>query len=83
MTNFFDAVSGYGAFPEDVTVTLDSVTETLGESDVFRNNISGDGGLTKAGDGELVFAGDNIIDGDIEIVAAEGVELPEDYNPYN
>lgn len=65
--NLFDAVAGYGSFPEDVMVNLDPSKAPFGEYDVYRNNISGKGGLVKKGLGTLVLTGDNSYSGDTQI----------------
>lgn len=65
--NLFDAVAGYGSFPEDITVNLDPNKTPFGEYDVFRNNISGKGGLIKKGLGTLVLSGENSYSGNTQI----------------
>ncbi|GAA2493468.1 phosphatase PAP2 family protein [Streptomyces longisporus] len=57
--NLFAAADGYGAFDSDVTVTLDAAAGGFGASDSWRNDICGDGGLTKRGSGTLALTGHN------------------------
>ncbi|MCD9874611.1 phosphatase PAP2 family protein [Streptomyces guryensis] len=57
--NLFAAADGYGAFDSDVTVTLDAAAGGFGSADSWRNDIRGDGGLTKRGSGTLTLTGHN------------------------
>ncbi|WP_162617921.1 phosphatase PAP2 family protein [Salinicola halophilus] len=53
------AADGYGAFDGDVSVTMDASEDGFNAKDWWRNDITGDGMLTKSGSGHLVLTGDN------------------------
>lgn len=69
--NLFAAADGYGAFDSGVTVTLDAAKGGFDAADVWRNDIEGEGGLTKRGSGTLTLTGHNRYHGGT--VLAEGV----------
>ncbi|WP_328500052.1 phosphatase PAP2 family protein [Streptomyces sp. NBC_00457] len=69
--DLFAAADGYGAFDSDVTVTLDASAGGFGAADSWRNDIDGDGGLTKRGTGTLTLTGHNRYTGGT--VLADGV----------
>lgn len=69
--NLFTAADGYGSFDSDVTVTLDASAGGFGGADAWRNDIDGDGGLTKRGTGTLTLTGHNRYTGGT--VVREGV----------
>ncbi|GLY04551.1 phosphatase PAP2 family protein [Actinoplanes sp. NBRC 101535] len=61
--DLFKAADGYGAFENDVDVTLGA-----GVSDTWRNDISGRGGLTLRGSGTLALTGANTFRGGVRIL---------------
>jgi len=69
--DLFRAADGYGAIDADTTVTMDAARAAddtqpgagYNASDVWRNDISGSGVLTKAGSGELTLTGHNTFGG--------------------
>ncbi len=69
--NLFAAADGFGAFPSDVTVTLDAAKGGFNANDTWRNPISGKGGLTKKGSGTLHLAGKNSYAGATVVQAGE------------
>lgn len=56
--NLFKAAGGYGAFNSNVSVTLDG-SSGYNAVDMWSNDISGTGGLTKGGAGLLILGGSN------------------------
>ena len=61
--NLYAAAGGYGAFDGNVTVDMDAAKGGFSAFDVWSNNISGPGGLTKLGAGTLILAGDDTYSG--------------------
>ena len=66
--DLFAAADGYGAFEGDVNLVLDAAKGGFCESDLFRNDIEGDGRLNKAGSGALWLGGDNSYTGGTVLV---------------
>jgi autotransporter-associated beta strand protein len=57
--NLFAAADGYGAFDDDVTVTMDAAAGGFSAADSWKNDIAGPGALVKQGSGTLVLSGQN------------------------
>jgi autotransporter-associated beta strand protein len=76
--DLFAAADGYGAFDRDVTVTLDATAGGFHAADGWRNDIGGDGGLTKRGTGTLTLTGRNryrggtVVEGGTLVAASPG-----------
>jgi len=67
--NLFAAADGYGAFNGDVDVTMNASLGGFNALDVWRNDISGAGKLTKSGTGTLAVAGANAYTGGTVVAA--------------
>ncbi len=61
--NLYAAASGYGAFPGNVSVTMNAALGGLNAFDIWSNNIAGPGGLTLQGSGTLILAGNDSYSG--------------------
>ncbi|BCJ62268.1 phosphoesterase [Micromonospora endophytica] len=66
--NLFAAADGYGAFDDDVEVTLDAAAGGFHGADTWRNDISGPGGLTLRGTGTLGLTGANRFRGGVRVL---------------
>ena len=66
--NLFAASDGYGAFDTDVTVNMDSTKGVFSAEDAWKNDISGEGSLTKDGNGKLILTGNNTYSGGTTIL---------------
>ncbi|KAJ1546158.1 hypothetical protein HK405_007344 [Cladochytrium tenue] len=66
--NYFAAADGYGAFDGDVYVTMNASAGGFALNDTWRNDIAGQGKLTKDGDGRLALAGANSFTGGAVVV---------------
>lgn len=65
--NLFAAADGFGAFVNDVTVTMDAAKGGFHAEDQWRNDISGYGKLTKQGTGTLELTGNNTFTGGVQL----------------
>ncbi|ALM50871.1 hypothetical protein BJB45_20660 [Halomonas huangheensis] len=65
--NLYAAADGYGAFDDDVTVTMDASQGGFNAFDSWGNDISGNGRFAKDGSGILELTGNNSFAGDTRI----------------
>lgn len=65
--NLYAAGDGYGAFDRDVSVTMESAKGGFSAYDEWKNDISGEGCLSKNGDGTLVLSGQNSYTGGVTV----------------
>lgn len=65
--NLFAAADGYGAFANDVTVTMDTYQGGFNALDRWKNDISGTGKLAKEGTGTLKLQGNNTYSGGTQL----------------
>ncbi|WP_203637982.1 phosphatase PAP2 family protein [Levilactobacillus wangkuiensis] len=61
--DLFSAANGYGALNDNVTVNMDAKQGGFNAKDNWRNDIAGQGQLTKQGSGRLVLSGHNSFNG--------------------
>ncbi|MFN4018642.1 MAG: autotransporter domain-containing protein [Reyranella sp.] len=66
--NLFKAAGGYGAFDSNVTVNLDASLGGFNAVDMWSNDITGPGGLTKRGSGLLILGGTNSYGGGTTVI---------------
>jgi len=65
--NLYAAGDGYGAFDRDVSVTMESAKGGFSAYDEWKNDISGEGCLSKRGSGTLVLSGENSYTGGVSV----------------
>lgn len=65
--NLFAAADGYGAFNGDVSVVMDASLGGFNALDSWKNDISGNGKLTKSGSGTLRLTGNNSFGGGTQL----------------
>ncbi|MFD1454572.1 phosphatase PAP2 family protein [Levilactobacillus lanxiensis] len=61
--DLFSAANGYGALNDNVTVNMDAKQGGFNAKDNWRNDIDGQGQLTKQGSGRLILSGHNSFNG--------------------
>ncbi|MGY2892899.1 phosphatase PAP2 family protein [Deinococcus sp. UYEF24] len=67
--NLYSAADGYGALSGDVSVNMDAQKGGYCASDLWRNDMSGQGQLIKAGTGTLRLSGNNSYSGGTQVRA--------------
>lgn len=65
--NLYEAGDGYGSFDTDVTVTMDGSKGGFDAFDQWKNDIAGEGSLTKNGSGTLELWGNNSYTGGVHV----------------
>lgn len=65
--NLVAAADGYGSFDGDVAVTMDASLGGFNAADSWKNDIAGQGKLTKSGTGVLTLTGANSFSGGTEV----------------
>ncbi|MBF7688245.1 autotransporter domain-containing protein [Acinetobacter rathckeae] len=66
--NLYKAANGYGAFNQKTTINMNAADGGLSASDVWLNDISGQGQLEKTGTGSLTLAGRNTWSGGTQLL---------------
>ncbi|SDB82098.1 autotransporter domain-containing protein [Acinetobacter boissieri] len=67
--NLYKAANGYGAFNQKTTINMNATDGGLSASDVWLNDISGQGQLEKTGTGSLTLVGRNTWSGGTQLLA--------------
>jgi len=65
--NLYAAAGGYGILRKNVAVNMNGALGGLNAFDIWSNNISGPGSLTKQGSGTLILAGSNSYTGGTDV----------------
>lgn len=65
--NLYSAADGYGSFDQDVTVTMSRNQGGFSAYDEWKNDIDGEGCISKNGDGTLVLSGSNSYTGGVHV----------------
>lgn len=75
--DLFKAAGGYGHLNGDVYVTMNADQGGFAANDVWNNDMSGAGKITKAGSGRLALNGANTFSGGVHILAGEIIAQSE------